>query len=727
MEEISVSEQTVSSPHRDQGAFILHTLSNSARPNGRIRVTRACDRCKKRKVRCNGQQPCNVCAEARASCSFNATHTRGRRPNVRVSRPGLPPQIAPNLATRRASLNDPSSQTALEDLDQPVPGGDSLITTEPASRMSPEPTQTDLQGYYVGSSSGISFLSRIQKRFGETVSFPHGLSVFNFGDAPLPGGEAYHNSAGNAQPCLDPAFFFLLERQSTTRLVQRYFDFAVPVDRFLHRPTIERRLDEFYETKGAMYDKDTAPAERSVLFMVFAIAQEHMVTKLSQSGVDTSVRYFRAADHQLSMELGAVRLASVQARLCQCLWLLSQSRINHCWSLFGTVARLALALGLHRSRNARSDSMSRVEIECRRRTFWSAYSLDNYLSAALGRPRTFHDRDIDQKLPSCVDDDDIDNADESISSPSRPLLTFSSAPVAYAKLSRILGGILVDVYSIEPMTVTQRLTHTAKYMQELKSWRSQMSNFLDQDPAIAAQLILIYQRQRNVLNLAYWHTVILTNRPLLLSNFARLTSSRRQVEDERKAQLDESAADCLNAAMNIVGIVDMLVQSKQLFRAFWFTPYFAFSACVILYVYTIQRSREQQVVYQAYFEAAERCQQQIVDIAGEGTLTSRYCLVLEELRAEVVAQRGLAQNLTQVQSSIDARTHVNVSRAHDAETMAEAGLSMDVPDLSGMGSLDDWHVSPSDSLEDITGWGQFDAMVVSGFNGEYPFIMGDFT
>src|SRR6478752_1376479 len=106
------------------------------------------------------------------------------------------------------------------------------------------------------------------------------------------------------------------------------------------------------------------------------------------------------------MELGAVRLASVQARLCQCLWLLSQSRINHCWSLFGTVARLALALGLHRSRNARSDSMSRVEIECRRRTFWSAYSLDNYLSAALGRPRTFHDRDIDQKLPSCVDDDD---------------------------------------------------------------------------------------------------------------------------------------------------------------------------------------------------------------------------------------------------------------------------------------------------------------------------------
>lgn len=116
-------------------------------------------------------------------------------------------------------------------------------------------------------------------------------------------------------------------------------------------------------------------------------------------------------------------------------------------------------------------------------------------------------------------------------------------------------------------------------------------------------------------------------------------------------------------------------------------------------------------MYQAYFEAAERCQQQIADVSGEGTLTFRYCLVLEELRVEVLAQRGLAHGLSQLQSSVDARNHVNISRAPDTETMAEAGLSMDVPDLSGMSSLDEWHVSPSDSLEDVTDWGQFDAMV----------------
>lgn len=120
-----------------------------------------------------------------------------------------------------------------------------------------------------------------------------------------------------------------------------------------------------------------------------------------------SLRYYLAGTYQLSREQGAVRLASVQARLCQCLWLLSESRINHCWSLFGTVARLAVAIGLHRNRHVDAFSQDQVQAECRRRTFWSAYSLDNYLSTALGRPRTFHDDDIDQQLPSAIDDSSL--------------------------------------------------------------------------------------------------------------------------------------------------------------------------------------------------------------------------------------------------------------------------------------------------------------------------------
>ncbi|GAB7348310.1 hypothetical protein MBLNU459_g6289t1 [Dothideomycetes sp. NU459] len=104
---------------------------------------------------------------------------------------------------------------------------------------------------------------------------------------------------------------------------------------------------------------------------------------------------FAASEKELLQETGNIRLASVQARLAQCFYLLSQSRINQCWSLFGTTARLALAIGLHRKRR-RLPSSDIIDTECRKRVFWAAYTLDSYLGAALGRPRAFNDEDIDQ-------------------------------------------------------------------------------------------------------------------------------------------------------------------------------------------------------------------------------------------------------------------------------------------------------------------------------------------
>ncbi|KAE8307280.1 hypothetical protein BDV41DRAFT_582504 [Aspergillus transmontanensis] len=580
---------------------------------------------------------------------------------------------------------------------------------EPISRTSPEPAQTDLPGHYVGPSSGISFLSRVQKRLEQSVSFPRSLSVFNFGDTPLP----YHHtdsSTGDPSPSyLDPTFCLLLNRDDTTRLVHGFFDFAVPVDRFVHRPTIEQCMDEFYETRGVMRDKDAAPAQIAVIFMIFAIAQEHTSPKLSAVEADTSVRYFRAANQQLAKEQGPVRLASVQARLCQCLWLLSQSRINHCWSLFGTVARLIFALGLHRNRHASSSSMTRLEIECR-------------------RPDFLDDKDIDQKLPSCVEDEEVQDSMEGTASYASQGLSAMFGPVSYAKLSRILSGVLSDIYSIQPMSITERLSLTAKYMNELKSWRREMAGFLDQPSSNAAPLVLIYQRQRNVLNLAYWHTVILTNRPLLLTNFARLTNITRRLlreQNERREQIDESISECLRAAMEIVTVVDAIIQAKELFQCFWslwFTPYFAFSASVILYVYTIQHSKEPGDVYGAFFAAAERCQQQIMNIAEQRSLTSRYCLVLEELHAEAVRQ------ITPVQPSVDqpTQTHYTMEmRSEDTETLTSnvgdlaAGFAMTAPNLVGLAPLNGFHASPSASLEDLTRWDQFKSMVFSGFNSLY--------
>jgi hypothetical protein len=57
---------------------------NSLPLSKRRRVTRACDNCKSRKRRCNGEKPCAYCTEHRALCTYDAPYTRGKSDNVTI-------------------------------------------------------------------------------------------------------------------------------------------------------------------------------------------------------------------------------------------------------------------------------------------------------------------------------------------------------------------------------------------------------------------------------------------------------------------------------------------------------------------------------------------------------------------------------------------------------------------------------------------------------------------
>lgn len=152
-------------------------------------------------------------------------------------------------------------ETATEGLRQ-ISAVENAESRVQSSRASPEPSQTDLQGHYVGPSSGVSFLLRVQKKLHQKVSFSQKSSIFTFGDAPLPD--------------FDPSFFVLPPKADAQQLVARYFDFAVATHRFLHRPTVEAWLEEFYDNLGVMKQRAGAKEKTALLFMVFAQAKEYV-------------------------------------------------------------------------------------------------------------------------------------------------------------------------------------------------------------------------------------------------------------------------------------------------------------------------------------------------------------------------------------------------------------------------------------------------------------------
>lgn len=297
-----------------------------------------------------------------------------------------------------------------------------------------------------------------------------------------------------------------------------------------------------------------------------------------------------------------------------------------------------------------------------------------------------------------------------------------------SRLSRIISVILRDLYSIKPVSVSRRTALAAKHTSALKEWRKEISYFLDVTGISASFMKPIYQRQKNVLNFAYWHAMILTNRPFLLSNFARLQRAGPHSSDAaQRSRTNPNVQECLQAAMNIVETVNGLFQADQMFRGYWvscnnklfldtrlvtnrhqFTLYFAFSAVVILYVYVIQLKASPVETYQTYLEAADTCQKQISAIAEQGSLTRRYCLVLEELRNEALRQT----------------TGIGTMPLPDSFALADA-----IPTASAVGTTSpsfaqlglafngdiNWNASPSSSMADITSWGHFDSLVSCAF------------
>jgi hypothetical protein len=237
----------------------------------------------RKKMRCSGKCPCELCVKSSVPCEFTASYTRGRLPSVAVDESALS-AMAPKMLAEQRSTSTPESASkkpiaytfefprvypvsnANEEQAEIPSQTDRLHAEErheTPSRNSPEPArgQTDSQGHYIGSSSAASFLLRIQKRLHQNSSLSHDSSIFTFGDAPLPD--------------FDPSFFVLPPKPDAQRLVERYFDYAAPTHRFLHRPTIDRLVEEFYQTQGDMRSREDAPAKKALVLIVFAQAQAY--------------------------------------------------------------------------------------------------------------------------------------------------------------------------------------------------------------------------------------------------------------------------------------------------------------------------------------------------------------------------------------------------------------------------------------------------------------------
>lgn len=384
------------------------------------KVSRACDLCKTKKIRCTGTLPCANCTNRRLNCSYAAKYARGRAPTP----PPVGRQDGPVGVGRTSTASDTDAMTEHGNKGR----ADNLVLREvnarpyqsssneaAPSRASPE---LEIEGQYFDPTSGLAFLHRAwTKLFAQNVEMASHGSNETDKRQPLP-------CAGDTPFYLDERSTELIPDDMTTRtLLSFYFDACVVTYRMFHRQTVEGWLEillkDRKQTRPISYSLGNAKC--AIILTLLAIAQfRNEKLKGGYYSSDNEAlalrendRLFCAATDLTDSEMGFPRLESAQARLVQVLYLLQTSRMNKAWYTFGSSYHILTSLGLHRRRfrkqgvSFKNHSRDYINLQCSKRVFWVAYTIDKYLSVVFGRPRFLHDEDIDQDFPDSINDEDM--------------------------------------------------------------------------------------------------------------------------------------------------------------------------------------------------------------------------------------------------------------------------------------------------------------------------------
>lgn len=592
------------------------------------KVTRACDACKSKKKACTGNIPCVPCIRRKVDCTYDTSYHRGVA-------------VTPPSSNSRPSHDSPTLRKTTQDAES-----ESTTTTPyapPDRRLS-----TDVIDQYWGPTSAHSFLDQAVRDLPATQSNvvsgsrdsdrASEASIFHFGDRIAP-----EVQLGN---------FSWPERAEAEGLVRRYFEFACPTYRTLHQPTIERAINELYGEETQYVDRDLLIGESSayyaVLLMVFSTATMYRpdangrMTDADDAGWKASELYFVRAEQLLSQEIGAPRLESVQARFLMVLYLLSTSRANKAWFTLGTAIQLMMALGFHNKRARRdNDGEDFIQRESRRRIIWSSYTLDKYISVILGRPRLWHDGDMDEELPARVND--IDLLPTRIQSPQRDCVM--DAPVLHALLARTLSQAAKEPYVVAGISNRDQLNTIRALCANVDEWHVGLPPILSGD-IHPSSLVPVFQRQLTVLQLARYHLLMFITRPLLLRNYG-------QIWPDCEASYVQYLGICLTSARDAIEMVLTFVRENQLFHAFWYSQYITFNALSIIYIYLIQVRRGRikpisnsfchssgdmnlpSLDEQTLYNLSETAQYHLADATVRNSPSWKYSAILQGLRREL--------------------------------------------------------------------------------------------
>ncbi|RDW62848.1 fungal-specific transcription factor-containing protein [Coleophoma crateriformis] len=492
--------------------------------NAQSRIAQACDRCRSKKIRCDGIRPC--CSQC-ASVGFNC------QTSDKLSRRAFPRGYTESLEERVRSLEGEIRELKdlLEEREEKIDmlskmhsnrrpslssAVNSPISIESKKEATPPPKEDvfrvqaspQLQGaesrdqYFMGPSSGMAFVDALKRRIQESGKSLAGLNM-----------SAYLNVKGNcsAVRSSSPLSNSAPPRIFSDRCVNIFFQEWAPLFPVLHKPTFLRLYEEFISDPTQVTNRH----KLAQLYLVFGIA-----------GVSSDIpdrEHIAYCEEQWKASLDAIlmenTLATLQCLILALLYCISKSDYNRLQHYKGIAVGLSHRLGLHQ--NQKRFSFGALTMETRKKVFWTLYTVDCFSAALLGLPKLLKEEDIHAEYPSDTDDEYVTEKGFQPTLPGE--YTKISSALALFRASRILSKVLDQNY---PAATTHELS-----LQSLDALEAELNEWSDKLPT-HLKLTFVQDKPSTditgsrsaLLSLAFYYIRSLIHRPAVGSSLGEKAS-----------------------------------------------------------------------------------------------------------------------------------------------------------------------------------------------------------
>ncbi|KAL4813328.1 fungal-specific transcription factor domain-containing protein [Aspergillus spinulosporus] len=525
----------------------------STAPGARLRCKRACDSCKRRKQKCNGEQPCTICIQRRkeAECHFSDKPAR-------LLRPGNDPKEAMLLSEHLVST--PQRRTAMDhllnsledtsaNLEQQV-GEDKDGAAAPVPKVARLLRDGQGKFMYIGDSASLSFLQSVRRIVSQSI----GRCEFTEDTSRHSMLEAFQSSSTTQNgPLVQPP-----SNDEAQRLARQYVLATSPLLDLFDLEEFHPRLANWIENPTG--DEDTVS---SIFYLVLAIGAQVSDTNQAQAE-----RYF-VSGRQLAFSAftETPSLYTIQSYVLISMYMLGACRRNGAFMNLGIALRAAYAVGIHR-RDANSLFTAR-ERRARERVWKSLRMMDLFLSASLGRPPATSDFDYDFR------ENEVSQRESHL-----PRDQLSTTVIS---LCRIFERVLTEVYMRQVISINLAENISNQH----RAWVRTLPTFLQlQREQLDSRTLEESLAAAHVFGSYYWSIILLT-RPFLIfwvSQYVKSKKGSAGAPETRNgtSRLSLFADACVYSALRGLDIVEGLARYEALPRRLPFLINSVFNSAVVL-------------------------------------------------------------------------------------------------------------------------------------------------